>query len=182
MHTLCMADIAAARHANFLAWMAANRLNASKVATAAEIPYNTVNSYQIGKAASMRGDNEAKIAAAYGVSVEEIFGAAPTPEDRREENHIAAWRAEAGLSVEEVAAALGVAVGVVVQLEAGEIPLSAKWMLRLAPVFKTQAGMLFLDPADAKTDLQAIASTIPRSNQPQASRVLRTFTGTGTDG
>jgi transcriptional regulator with XRE-family HTH domain len=171
-------DLAARRHANFLAWMAANGLNPNRIATRVGVTPSTINSYAAKPTASMKGDLEARIASAYGVSVEAIFGAAPVVDAELEPNHIGEWRAEAGLTVEDVAAALKTSVQVVLQLEAGEIDLTGKWMRRLAPLFGTNEGNLFKSPALAKSDIVALASTVPAENQQQAIKVLRTFTGT----
>lgn len=175
-------DLARVRYENFVAWMQANSLNANSVASRAGLPYTTLKTYldKEGRA-SLKGDNEAKIAGAFGLSTESIFGAAEIPEDAREANFIAAWREHVGLTQEDLAAKLGTSLRIVEQLEAGELEFSTKWMRRLAPIFDTQMGFLLMDPADAQSDLVLTAATFPKAQQPQAAAVLKAMK-TGTDG
>jgi transcriptional regulator with XRE-family HTH domain len=69
------------RREAFKAWLAANGTNVSRVAKKAHVPYTTLASFVTGDTQSLKGSNEAKIATAYGVSVEQIFGSpgAPAP-------------------------------------------------------------------------------------------------------
>lgn len=172
-------DLLRERYDNFVAWMGANGLNPSQVATKSGVPYTTVKSFvDKGGTASLKGDNEARIAASFGLPVEAIFGAPETPEAERQENHLGAWRDHAGLAQEEVAKALGVSLRVIEQLEAGEIDCSAKWLTRLASLFKTNPGMLFVSPEQANTDLVQAARAVPESQKTVALKVLQQFTGT----
>lgn len=168
-------DLTAQRRANFCAWMEANDLNANLVAKRLGVTPSTIYSYESGKAVSMKGEQEAKLAAAYGTTVEAIFGAAEPPEGSVEANHIAAWRAAAGLTAESVAAELGVALGVYLQLEAGVIDLSAKWMRRLAPIFGTQEGLLLQEPSAASQELSVVVGQVAEGDRRTAAALLRTL-------
>lgn len=61
------------RRAGFIRWMADNGLKVPDVAKAARVPSTTLYSYVGGKAASMRGDTQEKIATAFSVPLETIF-------------------------------------------------------------------------------------------------------------
>ncbi len=172
-------DLLQDRFDNFMAWMEANGLNANRVSLRSGVPYNTIKSYvDKGGTASLKGDNEARIAASYRLPVEAIFGGVPVEPEDREANHLAAWRAKAGLSQEQVAAALGTSLRVVEQLEDGEIDISAKWLRRLADVFGANAGQLLMAPEEAQSDLFEVARAVPKDQQNTAVRVLRSLTGT----
>jgi phage repressor protein C with HTH and peptisase S24 domain len=72
------------RRGNFLAWMAAGKLNASKVAKASGVPYTTIVSLVNGDTASLKGVTEQQIAVAYATTTDVIFaGATPPVVDRR---------------------------------------------------------------------------------------------------
>ncbi len=172
-------DLLRERYDNFIAWMSANGLNPSRVADRSGVPYTTVKSFvDKGGTASLKGDNEARIAASFGLPVEAIFGAPELPIEDRQENFLGAWRDKAGLSQEEVAAALGTSLRVIEQLEAGEIDCSAKWLTRLAGLYRTNPGLLFISPEAADTDLMAVARDVPESQKAVALRILQQFTGT----
>lgn len=168
-------DLAAKRRENFLAWMDANGLNPNSVARRLGKTASTLYSYVDGKALSMKGDQEARIAAAFRTTVEAIFGAAEPPEGEADPNHIGAWRAVAGLTAEDVASELGIALDVYLQLEAGIIDLSTKWMRRLAPIFGTQPGMLMQDPSAATQDLSVVVSEVAEVDRRTAAALLRTL-------
>lgn len=172
-------DLLRERYQNFLAWMAANGLNPNRVAERAGMSYTTIKSY-VDKdgAASMRGDNEARIAASFGLPVEAIFGAPEVPAADRQENHLGEWRDRAGLAQEDVASALGVSLRIIEQLEAGEIDCSAKWLTRLADLYGTNPGLLFVSPEQANTDLVQAARAVPDNQKSVALKVLQQFTGT----
>lgn len=172
-------DLLRERYDNFMAWMSANGLNPSRVADRSGVPYTTVKTFvDKGGTASLKGDNEARIAASFGLPVEAIFGAPGLPVEERQENFLGAWRDKAGLSQEEVAASLGTSLRVVEQLEAGEIDCSAKWLTKLAALYETNPGLLFVSPEAANTDLMAVARAVPESQKAVALKVLQQFTGT----
>lgn len=174
-----MSSLAERRHANFMAWMRASGLNSSQVAKTAKIPYTTVKSYEDKPTSSLKGDNEARIAAAYGLPIEHIFGAADPPAEMMEPNHIAAWRAKAGRTVEDVAAELKTSVDVIMQLEAGAIDLTPKWARKLAPFFGANPGQLSMSPEDASKDIVLAATAVPADQREQAVRVLNALKATG---
>lgn len=80
--------------ANFEAWMKAAGLNMNQIAEATGVQYNTIRSYLVeikGKrTGSLSGENESKIAGAYNLAVEDIFG--PAPGSEAQPNHLRAWR------------------------------------------------------------------------------------------
>jgi hypothetical protein len=87
-----MADPSGARRARFLDWMQSHGLTAPQVAKASGVPVSTLYSF-IGsrraraqgatpappKTASLTGANEARIAEAFGASVEQVFGGRAAP-------------------------------------------------------------------------------------------------------
>lgn len=171
------------RRENFDAWMKASGLNMSQVAKASEVDYNTIRSYLVetnGKrTASLTGVNEAKIAAAYRLTVEDIFGG-PDPEEG-ERNHLRAWREFRFLTVDELAARVGVPAANIELLEEQSAPPSDKWLRRLATPLQTRPGFLReFDPTEVDTDaLEAVVAkpTAKVSAKPKWSGVK-----TGTDG
>lgn len=68
-----MADMTDTRREGFKRWMEARGVNAAEVAKAAGIPATTLYSYLSGKARSMKGDTQDKIARAFEVSQEDLF-------------------------------------------------------------------------------------------------------------
>ena len=74
---LARMTLAEQRRAHFLEWMRQNELNANQIAKASGVSYTTLRSYlEEGPKGtkSLKGDNEAMIAAGYETTVEEIFG------------------------------------------------------------------------------------------------------------
>jgi len=176
-----MGDLVRKRHANYLAWLKAKELNANRLHKLTGIPYSTLNSYEKKPEASLSGAHEAQIAASTRSTVEEIFGAPELPPEEREPNFVAEWRAFSELTVEDFAARLSVPVNIVLQLENGEISLSAKWARRIADAVGTKPGFIYHSPADVDANPIALASALPEQLKPQAARVLKAL-GTGTDG
>lgn len=172
-------NIAERRRAHFLEWLEASEWNAKSLAEAAGIPYTTLHSYT--KAAgspgrSLRGDNEAQLAAAAGASVEELFGSpAPT-------NFIRAWREARFWTEAELAEKIGSDEGYVRGVEAGEIPLSPKVLARFADAFDVQPGRLKSDPADVNLEAAELFSGIAPEDRPRALEMLKVFKRTGTEG
>lgn len=141
------------RRANFKAWMDASGLNMNRVAASSGVSYNTLRSYVgdgTGKqTASLTGVNEAKIASAFNLSVEDIFGEA---EAGGWTNNIKAWRDFRRLTVEELAARVEVPASAIEYLEAQTWRPSDKWLRRLAPALTTMPGFLAdFDPREVDT-------------------------------
>jgi phage repressor protein C with HTH and peptisase S24 domain len=79
-----MAQDPSERSRNFQAWMAANRLNASRVSKTSGVAYSTLISFVRGETASLQGAKEQQIAAAFHTTTDVIFaGATPPLVDRR---------------------------------------------------------------------------------------------------
>lgn len=138
-----MANVAKRRRAAFLAWMEANDLNASMVAKRSGVPYTTINSYEKNTPTgtqSLRGDNESRIAEAYDLPIEAIFGFGDPPDGEKQENNLRAWREYRRLKASEVAAGVGTTTAIYELLEAGGATLSLKWLYKIAPVFGVNAG------------------------------------------
>lgn len=139
------------RRANFIAWMEASGLNMNQVSEASGVQYNTIRSYVVetkGKrTGSLSGENESKIAAAYRLSVEDIFGVLPGSDDRP--NHLRAWRDFRGKTIDELADAIDAKSSTVELYEQMPTPPSDKWLRRVAPALGTTAGMIAdYDPND----------------------------------
>lgn len=168
------------RRQAFLDWMAATGGNVYQVAKRSGVAYTTLKHYEHGRTKSLRGQAEAQIANAYGLPVEAIFGpgddlAEPEP------NNVRAWREHAGLSLEQVAGAMGATPHVLRLLEEGRITLSPKWLRRLEPVLGARAGwILDFTPADLPRDVLEIFAEIPAERQDQALAILDTFRRAGT--
>ena len=76
-----MRETANRRRAAFLAWMKRQKTNVAAVARHSKVPPTTLYSFAAGDTLTLMATTEVHIAAAYGVSVDEIFGAAlPTPQ------------------------------------------------------------------------------------------------------
>lgn len=164
------------RRANFVAWMEASELNMSKVSVASGVSYNTIRSY-VGDGTSKRtgslsGENEAKIAGAYNLSVEDIFGAAPGSEPRP--NHLRAWRVFRNLTVDGLAAALEVPPSTVELWESTPQAPSDKWLRRVAPHLEVPAGFIAdYDPNDldsAALERALSVLTAPPKNKAKAAQ------------
>jgi hypothetical protein len=63
------------RRAAFIEWKRENKLSYASISRTTGVPESTLRSYVKGRAASMRGDTQAKIVEAYGLSTSAIFGA-----------------------------------------------------------------------------------------------------------
>lgn len=169
------------RRENFVAWMNASGLNQGRVATVSGVPYNTIRSYVgdgTGKqTASLTGVNEARIASAFGLSVEDIFGSVVEEPER---NHLAAWRKFRLITVDELADKLGVPASTVELLEASPRPPSDKWLRRLAVPLETTAGFILdFDPNDIDTDaLESALSVVRRAEAKVTARAEARRTGT----
>lgn len=179
-----MASIAQRRHAAFLAWMQANSLNSSQVAKHAGIPYTTINSYEKsadGATKSLRGDTEAKIAEAYDLPVEAIFGFGDPGAEIRP-NNLRAWREFRGMSPAGVAQAMATTPSVIKLLEGGGATVSLKWLYKFAEVFGVNAGTIAdFRPSELPLNyLQSLPAHIPpvapASSKAQA-KTKRTGTG-----
>ena len=159
------------RRANFKAWMDASDLNMNRVAAKSGVSYNTLRSYVgdgTGKqTASLTGVNEAKIASAYNLSVEDIFGEA-SKDDRA--NNIRAWRELRHLTVDELAARVEVPSSTIDYLESQAWRPSDKWLRRLAPALSTMPGFLAdFDPKDVDTavldQITVTATSAPKADK-----------------
>lgn len=92
-------------------------------------------------------------------------------------NHLKAWREFRRMTQEELAESVGTSKSVISDLENAKRALSPKWLRRLAPVLKTNAGhILDHDPNDLDNDILDIWSDIPDRNKEQALKTLGTFT------
>lgn len=102
--------------------------------------------------------------------------------DVENSNHLKAWRKFRRMTLEAVANEIGTTKAVIQQLESGRMGLSHKWLLKLAPVFRTTPGFLLdHDPNDIDTAYLDAWSAIPPDDRPRALQVLKAFR-TGTDG
>ena len=107
----------------------------------------------------------------------------PTNPPMADFNHLRAWRLFRHMTLEEVGHEIGTTKAVVQQLETGKMALSHKWLVKMAPVFKTSPGFLLdHDPNDLPTGLLDTWADIPEANRPQALKVLESFKRTGTEG
>lgn len=176
---MSLADV---RREHFIAWMESEGLNPKKVAEIADVPYTTLHSYV--KSAdtatkSLKGDNEAKIARAFNLPVEAIFGGDMVEPTK---NHVAAWRRHKGIGLDELARRLGVPVPVLEQLEAGESPFGPKWQARIGGELGIPPGWLFLDPDEIPpVVLETFGPNANEAGKRRAVNILRELL-TGTDG
>lgn len=100
-------------------------------------------------------------------------------EDR---NYLRAWREFRRMTQDELAEKVGTTKAVISLLENEKRPLSSKWLRKLAEALKTRPGhILDNDPNELPTDLFELWADIDEEDRPQAARVLRSFTRTGTD-
>jgi AcrR family transcriptional regulator len=67
------------RREAFNAWVAEHGPTIADVARRAGVPQTTLYSYASGKSQSLKGITQEKVAAAYGVRIEDLFGGAPAP-------------------------------------------------------------------------------------------------------
>lgn len=157
----CGMAISDDRRERFKAWMAANDYTLYRVAKDTGVNYNTLRSY-VGDGTdkiteSLKGSNEAQIARAYRLTVEDIFGS--EDEDDAPSNHLRAWREFKFLTVDELAQAVGTTPANIELLENQPSPPSAKWLRRLAPALDTTVGAI-LDFAPGDVDSAALEGTL----------------------
>lgn len=166
------------RKAAFADWMAVRDLNVNRVGKQAGVPVTTLYSYlDEGRhnSKSLSGEIEDKIARAFDLPAEAIFGPFADPgELPLDPNHVRAWREQAGLTVADLAQHLGVTQAIVSLLEDGRIVLSAKWMRRLAAIFGIKPAFIAIDPAQLD-DALFDAVGVPPESQEHARQVLDTF-------
>jgi hypothetical protein len=62
------------RRASFVAWIAHEGTNASRVAQRSKTPYTTIADYVRGRTRSLKGSTEAQIAQAHGATTDFVFG------------------------------------------------------------------------------------------------------------
>lgn len=170
------------RRENFIAWMKASDLNMNQVAEESSVSYNTIRSYVVDtngkRTASLTGVNEAKIASAYRLTVEDIFGGDDPEEGER--NNLRAWREFSFLTVDELAARVGVPASTIEHLEEQAASPSDKWLRRLAPALQTRPGFLReFDPNEVDTRaLEAIVAKPVEAKPVQKSGAPVSKTGT----
>ena len=149
------------RRERFKAWMAANDLTLYRVAKDTGVNYNTLRSYvgdgTVKITESLKGSNEAQIARAYRLTVEDIFGA--EDEEDAPSNHLRAWREFKFLTVEELAQSVGTTPANIELLENQPTPPSAKWLRRLAPALDATVGAI-LDFAPGDVDSAALEGAL----------------------
>lgn len=91
-------------------------------------------------------------------------------------NHLRAWREFRGLTLAELAEAVGTNSNMIGYLESGERSLSLKWLRRLAPALDTNVGMLAqYDPNELDKDLieiWATASTRDRAKVVEVAKLI----------
>jgi transcriptional regulator with XRE-family HTH domain len=108
----------------------------------------------------------------------EVHDAAPMADkvDQGGPNHLRAWRKFRGLTQQEIAdlAEPPTTKQVYQALESGQMQLSAKWLRRLAPAFKTTPGFLLdHDPADIDAAFLEDAMSVPKERRQEARDILR---------
>lgn len=92
------------------------------------------------------------------------------------------WRKFRRMTQQEVADQIGTSKTVISEMERGNLQLSPKWLLRIAPVLRTQAGYIIdHDPEELDSDIIDIWGKIDERDREQAARVLRSFVRTGTN-
>lgn len=168
--------------------MKAAGLNMSQIADATGVQYNTIRSYLVeikGKqTGSLSGENEAKIAGAYNLAVEDIFGPSPGAEARP--NFLRAWREFKTMTADELADALGVPVSTVTLWEGQPVAPSDKWLRRVGAALQIPTGFISeYDPNDLDTaSLELALSALKPKAKSSANRGAATAVAdkTGTDG
>lgn len=105
-------------------------------------------------------------------------------DQKREENRnfLRAWREHWRLTQDQLGELAGTTGSVIHLLEAGDRPLSPKWLRRLAPALKTTPGYLLDYHPDDVGDVMGAWLQVPQERRPQALEVLKTFTKSGTGG
>lgn len=157
------------RRAHFISWMEASDLNMNQVAEASRVQYNTIRSYVVeikGKrTGSLSGENEAKIAGAYNLAVEDIFGPAPGSDVRP--NHLRAWRDFKKKTVDELADLLGVKPSSVELWEGQPGAPSDKWLRRVSEALGIPAGFI-ADYDPEQLDTAALERALSVLQSPKA--------------
>jgi transcriptional regulator with XRE-family HTH domain len=101
-------------------------------------------------------------------------------------NNLRAWREHRKMTQEDLAAAVGTSGSVISLLESGDRKLSTKWLHRLAPALRVQAGFLVdYDPTRIDTSTLEMIETVSQiamADRPRAIEMLKVFTRTGTGG
>ncbi len=124
--------------------MKAAGLNMNQIAEATGVQYNTIRSYLVeikGKrTGSLSGENESKIAGAYNLAVEDIFG--PAPGSEAQPNHLRAWREFKQMTVDELAQKLDVSASTVSLWEGQPVAPSDKWIRRVGAALEIPTGFI----------------------------------------
>lgn len=80
------------------------------------------------------------------------------------------------MTQQELADAVGTSKTVISEMERDHLQLSPKWLVRFAPVLRTQPGHIIdHDPEELDNDIIDIWAHIPNENRAQAAEVLKTF-------
>jgi transcriptional regulator with XRE-family HTH domain len=96
-------------------------------------------------------------------------------------HYLKEWREFREMTQDELADVVGTSKSVISDLERGRLRLSDKWLRRLAPALRTNAGhILDSDPNDIDTDILDIWAAIDERDKATALRVLESFRKTGT--
>jgi transcriptional regulator with XRE-family HTH domain len=102
--------------------------------------------------------------------------AAPSDGEAAAPNKLRDWREHRGLTVADLARASGISAQTIQALETGEVDLSTKHMLKLAPALGTNSGNLVdRDPRDFDDSLFAAVKEVPLDKRKQALAILKTF-------
>jgi transcriptional regulator with XRE-family HTH domain len=95
-------------------------------------------------------------------------------------NKLRDWREHRGLTVAQLARKSGISAQTIQALETGEIDLSMKHMMKLAPALDTTSGNLAdRDPRDVEDSLFAEVKKVPLDKRKQALEILKTFRPSG---
>ncbi len=98
-------------------------------------------------------------------------------------NNLQAWRRFRGMSLEELANAVGTNANQIGYLETGERGLSLKWLRRLAPALKINVGWLAEhDPRDLPPDIIEIWSSADERQRIQIAAIAAALVKNGTEG
>lgn len=106
-----------------------------------------------------------------------VDGTGPETKPR---NYLRTWREFRGLSIDELAAAVGTEPSVIQTIEEQAEPLGGKWLSRLAPALQTSAGFLRdHDPNRLDSSFVRAVADIPEKNHEQALRMLKALGDAG---
>jgi transcriptional regulator with XRE-family HTH domain len=98
-------------------------------------------------------------------------------------NYLRQWRRFRGLTLEDLAKAVGTNPNMIGYLESGERGLSAKWLRRLAPALSTTPGLLLdHDPYDLDSDIVDIWINGSDRQRRQIAEIAKALIKTGTEG